>query len=193
MEEKTFLRRTIRQRRRALSQLEQRRASSFLIHNIKKEHFLKRFKHIAIYFPCNGEISLLPLLDYLKKYNKIIYLPILKKNKMYFMRYEGKLKKNRFNIPEPAQQFKKIHPSVLNVVFTPLLAFDDQGNRLGMGGGFYDRCFNYLSFRSHKKPLLYGVAYDWQRISTLNPSSWDIPLQKVITDQRIYHFYEHRN
>lgn len=188
MEEKQLLRRTIRERRRALSQLEQRRASSFLIHNIKKENLLKRFKNIAIYFPCKGEISLLPLLKYFKKHNKIIYLPILKKNKMYFMRYDGKLKNNRFGIPEPAQTFKKIHPIVLNVVFTPLLAFDDRGNRLGMGGGFYDRCFNYLSFRHHKKPLLYGVAYDWQQVSTLNPNNWDIPLHKVITDQRIYSF-----
>jgi len=192
MEEKNLLRRTIRQRRRALSQIEQRQASFLLIHNIKRENFLKRFKHIAIYFPCNGEISLLGLLNKVKK-NKIIYLPIIKRKKMYFMRYEGKLKKNRFNIPEPAQRFKKIHPSILNVVFTPLLAFDDRGNRLGMGGGFYDRCFHYLNHRRNKKPLLYGVAYDWQQVSTLNPNSWDIPLNKVITDQRIYHFYEHRN
>lgn len=191
MEEKTFLRRTIRQRRRALSQLKQQQASFSLVQNIKKLPELKRFKRFAIYYPCNGEISLLSLLTHLKKYNKIIYLPILKGKKMYFMRYEGKLKKNRFNIPEPAQQFKKIHPLVLDVVFTPLLAFDERGNRLGMGGGFYDRCFQYLSFRNNKKPLLYGVAYDWQRISNLTPNCWDIPLHKVITDQRIYHFYEH--
>jgi 5-formyltetrahydrofolate cyclo-ligase len=188
MEEKNLLRRTIRQRRRALSQIEQRQASSFLVHNIKRENFLKRFKHIAIYFPCNGEISLLVLLDYLKKRNKIIYLPIIKRKKMYFMRYEGKLKKNRFNIPEPAQRFKKIHPSILNVVFTPLLAFDDRGNRLGMGGGFYDRCFHYLNHRRNKKPLLYGVAYDWQRVSHLNVESWDIPLHGVITDREVYRF-----
>ena len=193
MKEKILLRRTIRQRRRALSPLEQRRSSFALIHNIKKLPELKRFKRFAIYFPCKGEISLLPLLSYSKKHNKIIYLSIIKRKKMYFMRYEGKLKKNHFKIPEPAQSFQKTHPFVLNIVFTPLLAFDDQGNRLGMGGGFYDRCFEFLRFRNHKKPLLYGVAYEWQKVSTLIPNSWDIPLQKVITDQRIYDFYEHRN
>lgn len=189
--EKIYLRRTLRQRRQTLSQLAQRRASFAVIYNIKKLPEIKRFKRFAIYFPCKGEISLLPLLNYFKRHNKVVFLPILKGKKMHFMRYEGKLKKNRFKIPEPAQAFQKVHPIVLNIIFTPLLGFDDRGNRLGMGGGFYDRCFEFLRFRKHKKPLLYGVAYDWQRIPTFTPNPWDLPLQKVITDHRIYCFYEH--
>jgi len=176
-----------------LSQTEQRRSSVALIHRLKKERLFKRYKRIAIYYPHKGEISLLHFLSFSKKYNKIIYLPIIKRKRMYFMRYEGKLKKNRFGIPEPAQRFQKNHPSILNIVLTPLLAFDNRGTRLGMGGGFYDRCFNYLSFCNNKKPLLWGVAYDWQQVSSLEANGWDIPLNKVITDQGIYCFHEHRN
>lgn len=185
-----ILRCTLRQRRQALSQLEQQQASVALIKNIKTAKLLKYFKHIALYFPCNGEISLLFLLKYLNTHNKIIYLPILKGKKMYFVRYESgqRLKKNRFGIPEPVQQFQKIHPSILNVVLTPLLAFDDQGNRLGMGGGFYDRCFGYLAYRRNKKPLLWGVAYEWQKVLHLSTEWWDIPLHGAITDQGIYYF-----
>ena len=83
---KKKLRQAIRQRRRALSQLEQQQASFYLVQNIRKLPELKRFKRFAIYFPCNGEISLLSLLDYFKKHNKITYLPIIKRKKMYFMR-----------------------------------------------------------------------------------------------------------
>jgi len=192
MEEKILLRRMIRQRRRALSKIEQQRASFALIKHIKQHHLLRHSRHIAIYLPCNGEISLLPFLKNLTK-NHQIFLPIIKRKKMYFMRYVvgQSLKKNRFNIPEPIGRFQPIYPAVLNLVFTPLVAFDDRGQRLGMGGGFYDRCFEYLRHRKHKKPALWGIAYDWQRVEHLNVQWWDIPLHGVITDKRIYYFYEH--
>ncbi|MEY3220704.1 MAG: hypothetical protein RIT27_2061 [Pseudomonadota bacterium] len=195
MEEKVFLRRMMRQRRRALSQTEQQLASFSLTKQIKQSGLLRRFKRVALYWTTDNEISLLPLLKYLSKHHRKIYLPILLGKKMYFMRYKigQPLKKNRFNIPEPNGRFQPIYPTVLDSVLMPLVAFDQQGNRLGMGGGFYDRYFEYLHYRRNKKPILWGVAYEWQRVEHLNTQWWDIPLQGVITDKGIYRFYEYRN
>jgi 5-formyltetrahydrofolate cyclo-ligase len=73
------------------------------------------------------------------------------------------LKKNRFGILEPEINFKKIIPAwALDIVFTPLIAFDSEGNRLGMGGGFYDRTFSFLHNSKRSHPHLIGLAYEFQ-------------------------------
>jgi 5-formyltetrahydrofolate cyclo-ligase len=69
----------------------------------------------------------------------------------------------------------------------PLVAFDPSGNRLGMGGGFYDRTFSYLRNRKFwTKPLLIGIAYEFQRLDSLTPSPWDVPLQAIATEKSLH-------
>jgi 5-formyltetrahydrofolate cyclo-ligase len=69
----------------------------------------------------------------------------------------------------------------------PLVAFDEQGNRLGMGGGFYDRTLAYLKYRQHRrKPVLAGLAHEIQKIGQLTTQSWDIPLDCIITENKLY-------
>ena len=71
----------------------------------------------------------------------------------------------------------------------PLVAFDAQGNRLGMGGGFYDASLAYLrTRRAFRKPKLIGVAYDFQHVATLPNELWDVPLDAVLTDRKLYRF-----
>jgi 5-formyltetrahydrofolate cyclo-ligase len=71
----------------------------------------------------------------------------------------------------------------------PLVAFDPSGNRLGMGGGFYDRTFSYLRNRKFwTKPLLIGIAYEFQRLDSLTPSPWDVPLQAIATEKSLHLF-----
>ncbi len=75
----------------------------------------------------------------------------------------------------------------LNVIFMPLLGFDKNKCRIGMGGGFYDRA---LSFKKHQtnynNPKLYGLAFDCQQVTEINNQPWDIPLDAVITPTKIY-------
>ncbi|MDH4134940.1 MAG: 5-formyltetrahydrofolate cyclo-ligase, partial [Gammaproteobacteria bacterium] len=74
-------------------------------------------------------------------------------------------------------------------VLMPLVAFDLHGNRLGMGGGFYDKSLAFLGTRTRwLKPHLIGLAHDFQRVEKIEPCPWDVPLQGVATDQNLYHF-----
>ena len=77
----------------------------------------------------------------------------------------------------------------LDLVLVPLVGFDDQGTRLGMGGGFYDRSFATRLFRRYwRKPRLIGVAYELQRVAHLDRQPWDVALDGVVTEQRLYLF-----
>jgi 5-formyltetrahydrofolate cyclo-ligase len=89
---------------------------------------------------------------------------------------------NRFGIPEPdVAPTSLLAPADLSLVLVPLLAFDDAGNRLGTGGGFYDRSF---AFRrgAVAPPRLVGVGYGFQRVPALAHEAWDVPLDHALTD-----------
>ena len=71
----------------------------------------------------------------------------------------------------------------------PIVAFGPRGERLGTGGGYYDRAFAYLRRRATwLKPRLVGLAYDWQRVDELVSHHWDVPLTAVVTDEGVVHF-----
>ena len=98
------------------------------------------------------------------------------------------LSANFFGIMEP-NLGAKIDPRELDLVLTPLVAFDDRGVRLGVGRGYYDRTFKFLRHRSHwRRPKLLGVAYELQRVGPLTPSSWDVPLWGVVTETQVRRF-----
>lgn len=89
---------------------------------------------------------------------------------------------NRFGIPEPAvAPSSRLDPAEMAVVLLPLVAFDAAGNRLGMGGGYYDRSFAFR-LQSPAPPRLVGVGYGFQRIDSLQPEPWDVPLDAVVTE-----------
>ncbi len=70
----------------------------------------------------------------------------------------------------------------------PLVAFDEHGNRVGMGGGFYDRTLAYLQHRQFwKKPTLLGLAHELQKVARIESQRWDIPLDGIITEKKHYH------
>jgi 5-formyltetrahydrofolate cyclo-ligase len=95
---------------------------------------------------------------------------------------------NFFGILEP-KVGRKIEARRLDLVLTPLVAFDDRGVRLGVGRGYYDRAFKFLRHRSRwRRPKLLGVAYELQRVAPLTPSSWDVPLWGVVTEARVRRF-----
>jgi len=88
--------------------------------------------------------------------------------------------------PELVEAFRANLPPRC-VIDGEIVLVDASGNRLGMGGGFYDRSLEFLRHRHHwYKPQVLGLAYDFQRVNRLQPESWDIPLQGIITEQAVY-------
>lgn len=109
---------------------------------------------------------------------------------MWFVPLSDALRDNRFGTPEPASgRGLRISPRFLDLVLVPIVAFGASGERLGSGAGYYDRAFAYLrTRRTWRKPLLVGVAYEWQHVPDLATEPWDVPLAAVITDSMIHSF-----
>ncbi len=139
-------------------------------------------KNIGGYFPSNNEIDDLEILYLLEKKNFRIALPVIrKKNQMDFFQWSRKipLKINKYGIPEPLSK-KITYPDVLLV---PLVGYDDKLNRLGYGGGFYDR---YISkIEKNKKIIKIGLAYSFQRLKKIPINSHDKKLDYIFTEKGI--------
>ncbi len=148
---------------------------------IKKTY--SNIKIIGGYIPINYEFDCLNLLKFLEKKNYIICLPKIKKNyRMDFYRYSfsNPLKTNKLGIPEPIKAENKIVP---DLIFVPLVAYDNSLNRLGYGGGFYDRYFD-KNFKV-KKIIKIGLAFSFQKIKKLPINKFDKKLDAVITEEKL--------
>lgn len=190
--ERKSIRRLMRERRRQLDVPEQRNAALQLRNRLLA---LPRFRHarnIAAYHAIDSEISLDPVIDTAWSLGIAVYMPCLRGAHMEFRRYtpDTVLINNRFGIPEPEHRTSaRINARFLDLVLTPLLAFDANGARLGTGGGFYDRTFAFLQQRrAWKRPSLFGAAYAFQQLPRLPTEPWDVPLQGVITDTAVHIF-----
>ncbi len=153
--------------------------------------------HIAGYWACQGELDPRPLLERAWATNKQVYLPVIVNDPvgtLRFARYrpDSPLRPNRFNIPEPATPPDEwLSPEQLDLVLMPLVAFDNTGTRLGMGGGFYDRSFAFLANPAYQgqRPYLLGLGYEFQKSpELLIREHWDVPLDAVVTEAAFYEF-----
>jgi 5-formyltetrahydrofolate cyclo-ligase len=185
---KASLRRELRRKRRALSAHQQQQAAQSLVSTIKPQISAAKTPRIAMYWAMDGEIELMPLISYCLEQNIVVYLPVLHpfKPKLWFAPYspDAQLLNNRFGIPEP-QIKHRVQPWQLSTVLLPLVGFDEQGGRMGMGGGFYDRTFAHASAWPHQ-PKLIGVAHECQKLEQVPLEPWDIPLHSILTDQDFY-------
>lgn len=166
--------------------------------NLAIENFLataeyRRCKSLAAFYPVRHELDLRPLMEQCWRDGKKVFLPHLLPRpfqKMRFLPYQPDtpMKLNRFQIPEPALSSRHEIPiRQLDIVITPLLAFGRHGERLGMGGGFYDRTFAFLNRSSYIKPRLWAIALEAQSVE-LQANPWDVPLHGVATEQEIYRY-----
>ncbi len=140
-------------------------------------------KKIGLYYPIGSEVSTIDLIENLRTKKYIISLPVLEKNfKMTFYEWTEKspLKINNFGIPEPIK-LKKITPSVLII---PIVAFDNKLNRLGYGGGFYDRYISKLE--KNKKILKIGLALSCQKINKVPTNKFDKKMNYIFTERKVY-------
>ncbi len=189
------IRKHSRAARQALSPQEIERKSSAICRQITCSPEYRASSRIALYLSNDNEAKPERLFPDSWKLNKAFYLPILRPKPLkglWFGRYQAKsqLTLNRFGIPEPSLAQKILIPAwTLDIAFVPLVAFDPQGNRLGMGGGFYDRTFSYLRRQQQlKKPRLIGLAFECQKVNQLPNQPWDVPLDGVITETDFYRF-----
>lgn len=190
--DKTQLRREMRARRRALSASEAHHAAQNL-RRLALRHGLLRHARIGFYLPLAEEIDLVPLINSALWLRRACFLPVVPQRfarRLWFSRIgpQDAWYQNRFGIYEHGSR-ERVRAPGLDILFVPLVAFDTQGNRLGMGGGFYDASLAYLRTRQvYRKPKLIGVAYDFQHVASLPHEPWDVPLQAVLTERALYRF-----
>ena len=150
---------------------------------IKLLKTVSKNKKIGLYYPIGTEISTIEIIQYLRKKKYIISLPVLEKNsRMSFYEWNERspLKINNFGIPEPIK-FKKIKPTTLII---PIVAFDAKLNRLGYGGGFYDRFIGKLE--KTKKILKIGLALSCQKINKVPINKFDKKMNYIFTENKVY-------
>lgn len=183
-----LLRAQLRKLRRSLSAVQQQQASLKVIKHLRSHPWYWSAQHIALYQAADGELNLAPLINVLLADKKMVYLPVLAKwprTQMSFQRItaDSCYQANRFGLAEPLSNASQQRLAwALDLVLMPLVGFDQQGNRLGMGGGFYDRAFASVRV---KQPKLMGVAHSVQQVEQLTAAAWDVPLDAVLTEQQL--------
>ena len=188
------LRQRLRALRRALSPAERRQAALVVARRLEDWPVWTGATRVAGYWACDGELDPAPLLERAWAAHRSVYLPVLDGEcSLRFAPYAPgmPMRRNRFNIPEPdVPPAEWLEPSRLDVVLTPLVAFDLAGTRLGMGGGFYDRSFAFLrtpAYGGHP-PVLLGLGYEFQRVAEQVRQPWDVPVDAVVTEAALYVF-----
>ena len=142
-------------------------------------------KSIGCYLPMHDEVDSREIIQRAWRANKRIFVPVLRGDaQMVFCEIEpdSELEQNRFGVWEPVRGLL-LDARRLDIVITPTVAFDSNRNRIGMGSGYYDRCFAHLRNRKiWLRPKLIGVAFDCQKVEEIAPNPWDIRLYTVISD-----------
>jgi len=189
----TSIRAQLREKRRELTPDQQLLAGESLLEQLSRLHSFRTSKRIACYLPNDGEIDTGPVINWILQNNKACYLPVLSRvcgNRLRFaaVDYSTDMGLNQFGIPEPVTRLRELVSAThLDMVLLPLVGFDIYGNRIGMGGGYYDRSLQLLRHRRHwHKPRLFGLAHEMQKLEKIAVQPWDVPLQGIVTDEKIY-------
>ena len=190
---KTELRRRLRAQRRALSLEARGHAAERVAANLVATRAFRAGRRVACYLPNDGEIDTAEVIEHVRRLHKHCYLPVLSRlghDRLWFAPAipGAKLALNRYGILEPVIPTRAlVRAQDLDLVLLPLVAFDETGQRLGRGGGYYDRSLAFLNHRRRwRKPRVIGLAYDFQKVATLPRDAWDVPLDAIVTDEAVY-------
>lgn len=189
-----LLRTSLREQRNRLSNEQQKHNEEKALLQVQKllaQKTLQTPLNIGLFLSQDGELGTNKLIEYLwSQTEHKVFLPILAEdNHMFFGEYrpETELQDNRFRIPEPVNE-TVIGADELDWVFTPLVGFDRRGNRMGMGGGFYDRTFAFKHQQQQSSPYLVGWAHACQEVERLDSQPWDVPLNAIINEKETLWF-----
>lgn len=188
--DRRHLRRALRAERRGLTPATRRAASRRACARLRRLPWFRQARDIALYLPLPDEADPRFLADR-DRVHRFFVPAMVGHDRMRFARLDPRLplRRNRFGIPEPRHPGRRLRrPATLDLVVMPLVGFDDHCNRLGQGGGHYDRAFSFLVHRRlrHGGPRLVGLAFECQRVTGLPHRHWDVPLDAVVTEADIH-------
>jgi len=140
---------------------------------------------VACYLPAQDEVDLCGVIERAWRMKKRVFAPVVEENfGMHFVQLtaQTELQKNKYGLWEPVAGLR-ISPRKIDLVITPVVAFDNFRHRIGMGSGYFDRCFAFLNHKGRwLRPKLLGLAFECQRVEKIKPNPWDIRLYRVITE-----------
>ena len=160
-------------------------ASRVICDRVLRSHEFMAARNIGCYLPTSDEVQVARIIQRAWRAQKRVLVPVTDSHGvMNFCEIGADTlqTRNDFNIWEPSSGLL-VDARNLDIVITPVVAYDDENNRIGMGGGYYDRCFRFLrNRRKWLSPKLIGVAFECQKAKNIAPNSWDIPLYKVVSE-----------
>ena len=155
-----------------------------LILKLIKKRFRKKKINIAAYYPVNREVNILSFLEKISKKKFKILLPLIKSTNIMcfkFWTFKEPLYINSFGVLEPKKSNKE---SIPDVIFVPLVAFDNKLNRIGYGKGYYDR--KLAEIKKNKKNIIsIGIAYSFQKCPSIPVNKHDFKLDYIFTERGI--------
>jgi 5-formyltetrahydrofolate cyclo-ligase len=184
------LRKSLRSARRSITPVERKEKSQLLARNLARYLPFRRCKKLAVYLSLPEEVDTSPVIELAQLLRKAIYLPVIdtkvwQNQSMMFALYlpgETPLRENRFGIREPAVKPGNCIQGIdIEFVCVPVVGFNDRCDRIGMGGGYYDKAFDSRRFQQSK---LVGLAFEGQQ-ADFEPARHDVPMQAVITEDRV--------
>ena len=190
------LRRKLQQIRRNLPAEQQQTAAREVANRLQQRlsHLHPEQTTVAVYKSFDGELPTFPVIETLWQQGFNTVLPVLHpfaKGHLLFLRYtpDTPMTLNKYGIQEPELNVQNVVPlSDIQILLMPLVGFDNQGNRIGMGGGYYDRTLAqwHNGYQPNLSPI--GLSYNEQQVERIPVESWDIPLPEVITPAKHWRF-----
>ncbi len=172
--------------RRSLAADTRLRLSATISQRVMRKHEFVACSSVACYLPARDEVDPSMIIERAWRHGKCVYAPVIDANGgMMFRRLtpDTPLERNRYGLWEPVAG-SQISPQNIDLVITPVVAFDENRHRIGMGSAYFDRCFAFLKHKKHwRRPKLLGLAFECQRVEKIKPNPWDIPLYEVVTER----------
>ncbi|MGD9385851.1 MAG: 5-formyltetrahydrofolate cyclo-ligase [Thioalkalispiraceae bacterium] len=197
MDKRQQIRSELKQRRAKYSDSQCQSLSWQICNHLQNQRAFTNGQRFAFYYPMGNEVDLRELMERSWSLEKKVFLPVLAgfpKGCLWWVEHTPAtpMYLNQYGIPEPEhpRRARRTKLRSLDIIFMPLVAFDTVGNRMGMGGGFYDRSLAkvYRADNTWHRPLRLGVAYSWQQVDAIPAEKWDIPLDAIATENGVTWF-----
>jgi 5-formyltetrahydrofolate cyclo-ligase len=185
-------RRRLRRLRASLGRAERIAAERAIVGFLEGLRLFRRGARVALYMPMRGEVDLRPAVVAAWRNGSAVYMPKIvnrRRGRMAFLPWtpDQPRRRNLYGIEEPTRDTGRLEARQLDTVVMPVVGFDRQGNRLGMGAGYYDRAMHRRLDRARlwRRPRLVGVAFACQELPSIPTSPWDVPLDLIVTERGV--------